>query len=97
MSIGSVEQINTTPIAVADPVFSRTHQARAIVKRLSPRREIVCPLHNKAKEGFANERKKFIDVLIPFLSDLFMLYILHISILSEDLQNALNILSSSLR
>src|SRR5579883_1878086 len=63
-SIGVVEQINTTPIAVAEPVFCRTHQASAIVKRLSPKRETVCPLHSKAKARLVNARNTAIT--IPF-------------------------------
>lgn len=35
--MGTVEQISTIPIAVAEPVFCSTHQASAMVKRLSPK------------------------------------------------------------
>jgi alanyl-tRNA synthetase len=58
--MGIVEQIRTIPMAVADPVFSSTHQANAIVLRLSPRREMVCPVHSSANERFVSDLKKFI-------------------------------------
>ena len=48
--MGVMEKISTVPIAVAEPVFSSTHQASATRYRLSPRLEMVWPLHSSANE-----------------------------------------------
>ena len=59
-SIGTWESTRTVPIAVAEPVFSSTHHAKAIRYKLSPRREVVCPIHSKAKGRCLSERSTFI-------------------------------------
>ena len=58
ISIGTEEKIKTVPMAAAEPVFSSTHQARAMRYRLLPMREIVWPLHNKAKGRWVRARNK---------------------------------------
>jgi hypothetical protein len=55
--MGAKEKIRTVPMAAAEPVFSRTHQERAIRYRLSPRREIVCPAHKAANGRQVRERR----------------------------------------
>ena len=53
-------------MAVAEPVFCSTHHASAIVYRLSPTREITCPLHSKAKERSENARNIVITGVFSF-------------------------------
>src|SRR5262245_2068617 len=60
ISMGVIEQISTVPIAVAEPVFSSTHHASATRYRLSPKREIVCPLHSRANERCFSDRNSTI-------------------------------------
>ena len=59
-SIGIWESTSTVPMAVAEPVSSSTHHASAMRYRLSPRREMVCPTHKRAKGRCVSERRTFI-------------------------------------
>src|SRR3990172_243976 len=56
-SMGARLKTGTAPMAVADPVFSSTHQESAMRYRLSPRRETVCPDQRSAKGRWRSESK----------------------------------------
>src|SRR5215213_4185016 len=60
-SIGVYEKISTLPIAVAEPVFSKTHQASAMRYRLSPSLESACPPQSRANERCLSDLSKIIS------------------------------------
>src|SRR6185437_13682302 len=49
-SFGTTDAIKTTPIAVAEPVITKTCQDKAVKKIPSPSVEISCPNQTKVKD-----------------------------------------------